>query len=110
MRRSPTGGEVVLWHNVRSRRLRGLEFRRQHEIGPFIVDFYCEEVKLAVEIDGAPHFEPEGRAYDARRTAWLKQHGVTVIHFENNDPVVNPGRMLEQIGRVVDKLRDGHPA
>jgi len=62
-------------------RLKGLKFRRQHPIGPYILDFYCAEAKLAVEVDGAGHDLLDQVAHDRRRTAWLAGRGIKVIRL-----------------------------
>jgi very-short-patch-repair endonuclease len=72
--------EVVLWSAIR-RRVTGARFRRQHALGPYILDFYCPAARLAVEVDGIVH-EGEGAArHDARRDAWLASKGVRVLRF-----------------------------
>ncbi len=70
--------EVVLWQALRGRRLGGARIRRQHPIGPYILDFYCDEARLAVEVDGASHDHPDQMRHDARRTEWLNLRGITV--------------------------------
>ena len=71
--------EVLLWGALRGRRLGDIRFRRQHPVGPFILDFYCEAARLAVEIDGAGHDHPDQARHDARRTEWLALRGITVM-------------------------------
>ena len=78
-RRLMTPPEARLWTALRAGRLNGYKFRRQHPIGPYILDFYCAEAKLAVEVDGAVHDQPERVAHDLRRTAWLGERGVKVV-------------------------------
>ena len=95
LRRELTPIETILWQRLRSRRLAGLKFRRQHPIGRFITDFYCAERKLVIEIDGDTHAE-QGR-YDASRTAWLEEHGIKVIRFNNRDVLDNLPGVLEMI-------------
>ena len=73
-----TPPEARLWHFLRGHK-QGLKFRRQHPIGPFILDFYCPAAKLAVEVDGAGHDHPDQMARDARRTAWLNRRGIRVL-------------------------------
>lgn len=80
-RRDMTPPEARLWNALRAGRLHGYKFRRQHPIGPYILDFYCAEAKLAVEVDGAVHDLPERVAHDRRRTAWLAERGVKVIRL-----------------------------
>ena len=81
LRRDQTDAEGVLWRDLRGRRLAGFKFRRQHPLGPFILDFYCPERKLAIELDGGQHFEPARRAYDSRRSEFLTARGITVLRF-----------------------------
>ncbi len=81
LRRAMTLPETILWNCLRKERLRGLSFRRQHPLGPYILDFYQPAVKLAVEIDGAGHDQAEQIAHDAQRDAWLRAQGVTVLRF-----------------------------
>ena len=70
-RRRMTPPEARLWRFLRAHRLKGYGFRRQHPIGPFILDFYCAGARLAVEVDGAVHDDPDQIERDRRRTAWL---------------------------------------
>jgi very-short-patch-repair endonuclease len=79
-----TDAEAVLWFHLRDRRTCGFKFRRQHPCGPFILDFYCAEERLAVELDGGQHFETTAQAYDERRTAFLQLHGIRVLRFSND--------------------------
>ena len=95
LRRELTPIEAILWQRLRSRRLAGLKFRRQHPIGPFITDFYCAERKLVIEIDGDTHAEQA--RYDASRTAWLEEQGNRVIRFNNRDVLDNLPGVLEMI-------------
>ncbi len=73
-----TAPEVKLWSLLRGRRPR---FRRQHPVGPYILDFFCPERRLAVEVDGAGHDHPTQAAHDADRGLWLEQRGIRVIRF-----------------------------
>ena len=77
-RQNPTGAEGVLWDRVRSGRL-GVRFRRQHPIGDFVLDFYCAEERLAVEIDGPLH-EQQAK-YDEWRDSQLSQHGIRLLRI-----------------------------
>jgi very-short-patch-repair endonuclease len=98
LRRQATDAEALLWRHLRARRLDGLKFRRQHAIGPFIADLVCDECKLIVEADGGQH--QEQAAADERRTAWLEARGYQVLRFWNNDILMNPAGVLEEIHRV----------
>ena len=86
LRRELTGAERKLWRMLRDRRFEGVKFRRQHPIGPFIVDFYCHETGLIIELDGMSH---DGRAReDERRTAYLQRQSLRVRRILN-DEVLN---------------------
>lgn len=81
MRRHLTPPEARLWRCLKGGNLNGAKFRRQHPLGPYILDFYCVEARLAVEVDGAVHGTPERMAHDARRSAWLEAQGVRVLRI-----------------------------
>ena len=83
LRHDLTHAERRAWAILRNRRL-GFKFRRQHVIDGFIVDFYCHELRLAVEIDGAVHSDPKIAEYDAARTAHLQMRGLTVVRIAND--------------------------
>ena len=83
LRQHLTQTEAILWRALQRSQLAGRKFRRQHGIGPYIVDFYCPTEKLVVELDGAEHFTVSGEAHDAERTAYLNSMGLRVLRFEN---------------------------
>ena len=79
LRRQMTLPEVLLWQALRKRQLARFRFRRQHPIGPYILDFYCPAARLAVEVDGREHEIADQLRHDARRDAWLARRGVRVM-------------------------------
>ena len=83
LRQTLTAAEALLWINLKGRNLNGKKFRRQHSIGPYIVDFFCPECRLAIELDGASHMTDNGTDADEPRTQFLKRFNVRVIRFEN---------------------------
>jgi very-short-patch-repair endonuclease len=83
LRKRLTPAEAALWNQLKQSKLAGYKFRRQHSIGPYIVDFYCPAAKLAVEIDGEIHKAPEAQEYDRVRDAYLLGLGVRILRFEN---------------------------
>ena len=85
MRRALTPPEARLWTCIKSGGLEGLKFRRQHPVGPYILDFYCHASRLAVEVDGAGHDDPAQIAHDERRTHWLMTQGVEVLRVRATD-------------------------
>jgi very-short-patch-repair endonuclease len=95
LRTDSTTPERVLWGILRNRRLGGLKFRRQVPFGPYVVDFYCHEHRLVVELDGQSHDGQQES--DAARTAYLASIGLRVIRVTNSDLATNPdgvGRMI----------------
>jgi very-short-patch-repair endonuclease len=101
LRRDSTDAERVLWWHLRDRRFEGYKFRRQHSCGPFILDFYCPERRLAVELDGGQHFEPTAMVYDERRTTFLRQKGIAVLRFPTDLVFRELTVVLEQIATVL---------
>jgi very-short-patch-repair endonuclease len=77
--------EVILWNALRRRRLGGLHFRRQHPLGPYIIDFYCAEPHPAVEVDGYSHDVADRPERDAMRDAWLLERGVATLRIAVRD-------------------------
>ena len=97
LRRDATFPEKLLWSRLRAGRLAGIKFRRQHTIESYVVDFYCHEAQLAIELDGDSH---NGRAqYDAARTAVLERLGVRVLRIANDDVLQDLDAVLEMIMR-----------
>ena len=74
---------------------------KQRIIGSFIVDFYCHAAKLAIELDGSQHYEEQGLAYDAERTAILESYGIMVLRFSNRDIDTDFNAVCDQIDHVV---------
>jgi len=97
MRRAPTDAESKLWLFLRDRRLGGWRFRRQYFIGDYIIDFYCAEARLAVELDGGGHAEEEKIGADDRRTASLEGRGVRLLRFWNDQALRETDTVLEVI-------------
>ena len=98
-----TSAERVLWRRLRLRQLDGHKFRRQHAIGPFIVDFVCLERKIIVEVDGGQHSDARV-SYDRDRTQWLRAKGYTVLRFWNNDVMRDPESVAETIRQTLQDL------
>jgi very-short-patch-repair endonuclease len=83
LRKTATEAERVLWNFLRNRKLDGLKFRRQHRIDRFILDFYCAEKRLGIEIDGSVHDTPTQQERDAERTKELEERGIRLLRFKN---------------------------
>jgi very-short-patch-repair endonuclease len=89
--------EHILWNKLRNRALGGYKFKRQFSIGPYIVDFYCAEAKLVIEIDGATHVTEKELKYDKLRQEFLEEQGLKVNRFLNSDIKDNLEEVLEDI-------------
>src|SRR6266851_8530960 len=89
LRRTPTDAEIRLWSRLRRKQREGFRFRRQHPLGPFVVDFFCAAAKLIVEVDGEQHADD-----DDARTHWLEARGYRVIRFWNNEVLANTDGVL----------------
>jgi very-short-patch-repair endonuclease len=89
LRRNITKAEAVLWNKLRDRKVFNTKFRRQHPIHIFIVDFYCHEYKLVIEVDGEIHNDEDSSQYDLGRTEILNKFGLQVIRFSNDQVLYN---------------------
>ncbi len=113
LRQPQTPAEQKLWSHLRNRQLNNLKFRRQHPIEKFIIDFYCAEAKLCIEVDGDSHAEPDQIKYDQARTEWLTEEGYRVIRFTNRevfnqmDAVIE--RIIEECRKEPDSLSENAP-
>lgn len=96
-RKDLTKAEKILWSHLRDRRLKGCKFRRQHPIADFIVDFFCLECRLVVEVDGGYHTEKEQQQYDEGRTYTLEELKIKVIRFTNKEVIENTFFVLKTI-------------
>ncbi len=102
LRHPLTPAERKVWARVRNNQL-GFKIRRQHIIDRFIPDFYCAAAKLAIEIDGDSHADPDQAEYDEARTEWLEARGVRVIRFSNHDVHENLDGVLAAIQRTCEE-------
>jgi very-short-patch-repair endonuclease len=101
LRARETRSERILWDALRSRRFDGLKFRRQRPVGAFVLDFYCEELHLAIEIDGAIHLEPDVASRDAMRERDLREQGVRFIRVSARDVETDVVAVLEFVRRAL---------
>jgi very-short-patch-repair endonuclease len=100
LRKEPTLAERKLWAYLRGNKLNGLNFRRQHAIGNFIVDFVSIKRRLVIELDGSQHLEQE--EYDLERTKYLESQGYKVIRFWNNDVMNNINGVIQVIEHALN--------
>lgn len=97
LRKRQTAAEELFWKMVRNRNMLNLKIRRQHPVGPFIADFYCHELLLVIELDGSIHNIEEVKQKDIKREQFLKEQGLHVMRFTNDDVFANPHLIEEQI-------------
>ena len=105
LRKTETEPEKLLWRELKSKNFLGFKFRRQHPISQFIVDFYCHELKLIIELDGRIHLKPENSEYDDNRTAELERFGLRVIRFTNDEIENEMERVLEILRKEILIIR-----
>jgi len=105
LRKNATDAERALWRHLRNRQMLGFKFRRQMPVEPYIVDFACLDAHLIIEIDGGQHLDQ--RAYDERRTLFLKSCGYRILRFWNNEVLQETDAVLERIQQIL--LGSPHP-
>ena len=98
-----TPPEAAIWTRIRTRQPGRPSFRRQHPIGPYILDFYCAPLNLAIEIDGQIHDLGDNPEHDNRRTAWLNAQGIEVIRFSAADVLKNADEIADAIWLIARK-------
>lgn len=97
LRKTLTPAEAFLWNHLKAKKLDGRKFRRQHGIYQYIVDFYCAEERLVIELDGEVHNTANALEYDNKRTAVLTDLGLKVIRFENKMVFENLTSVLKEV-------------
>ena len=99
LRKHSTLAEVLLWQEIKGKRIKGYQFHRQVPMLDYIVDFYCHELALAIEVDGDSHYHDDAPKKDATRQQRIESYGVTFLRFEDKD-------IKQNIGFVLDSLND----
>jgi very-short-patch-repair endonuclease len=104
LRRDSTLVERRLWHRLGNGQIDGHRFRRQHPVGPYVLDFYCPRLRPAIELDGGQHNFPGESERDKRRELWLAARGITVLRFWNSDVIANIAGVLEKISILASEV------
>jgi very-short-patch-repair endonuclease len=107
LRRAATAVETRLWHRLRNAQIEGASFRRQHPAGQYVLDFYCPEIRLAIELDGGQHAQGRALQHDYQRDEWFADRGVITLRFWNSDITENLPGVLEMIAAKIIELRTG---
>ena len=102
LRRRQTAAEGVLWQLLRNRKLLGFKFRRQHQFGDYIADFYCREAELVVECDGGVPETNEQWHHDQKRDAYMISQGLRVLRFTNSEIMEDTERVLGEIAKRLE--------
>lgn len=103
LRLESTPAEEVLWQKLRNRKFLKLKFKRQHSVGNYIVDFYCANPRIIIELDGSVHSEKEQKLKDNHRDSNLKGMGFIVLRFSNNEVLNDSKNVLMQIENIIGK-------
>ncbi|HEX9801837.1 MAG TPA: endonuclease domain-containing protein [Gammaproteobacteria bacterium] len=109
LRHELTDCERLLWQHLRNRQLGGFKFRRQYPLPPYVLDFYCAELGLGVELDGGQHFSDEALRRDAERSRYLERYGVRVLRFSNREVLAQMAEVLAEILRQAE-IAAPHPS
>jgi very-short-patch-repair endonuclease len=104
LRRNMTLGEIALWREIKGKKL-GARFSRQIPIDHYIVDFYCKDLQLAIEVDGSVHFEEGKEEKDLIRQKRLESFAITVIRFNDSDVKNNLGWVLSEIKKTIEQIK-----
>jgi len=104
MRKTPTPAEMILWETLRDRKILDKKFRRQFALDCFILDFYCQELKLVIEVDGEIHSEPGQVAHDENRDDYLRSLGCTILRFPNEAVIRDLRTVILKIADTIDAL------
>ncbi len=110
LRSRSTFAEVVLWKYIKNKQILNTKFRRQHAIGNFIVDFYCPELNLIIELDGNNHFTEDGILKDRVRDKKLKSIDQNILRFENKAVLEYTQEVINLISEKIIQLRNIHPS
>ena len=105
MRSNATNVESLMWQLLRNKRFMNLKFRRQHVIVPYIVDFFCHELGLVIELDGGQHGTDDAIEYDAERTKFLEALGFKVVRYWNHEVLGNTEVVLDDLWCICWKLK-----
>jgi len=97
LRKNMPKAEQMLWTKLKNKQLNGYKFRRQYSVDQYIVDFYCPQAKLGIEVDGSSHFKESGIRSDKKRTLHMESYGIQIVRFTNNEIYENLSGVLNSI-------------
>ena len=100
LRSQETTAELILWEHLKGKQFHGLKFRRQHPIETFIVDFYCHQAKLVIELDGKIHLK--NKDADKLRSDEIEKYGIKVLRFTNEEIITDSVKVLSEIEQILN--------
>ena len=103
LRKNMTYCEKIVWLNLRKRQL-GYRFLRQYSVDHFVIDFYCPDLKLAIEVDGASHNDPEQKKYDIQRQKYLEEFNIKFVRIKDEEFLGNPNKAFMRIEDTIKLL------
>ena len=103
LRKNMTYCEKIVWLNLRKRQL-GYRFLRQYSVDHFVIDFYCPDLKLAIEVDGASHNDPEQKKYDIQRQKYLEEFNIKFVRIKDEELLGNPNQAFMKIEDAIKLL------
>ena len=107
LRTHGTPAEAMMWKLLKGKQLEGAKFRRQFSIGAYILDFYCPEFRICIELDGDGHYNADGYEHDQVRNTYLhEEHGIMTLRYENKDVFKNPEAICRQICVIIKAKRE----
>ena len=108
LRTHGTSAEATMWRMLKSKQIGGVKFRRQFSVGPYILDFYCPELRICIELDGDQHYNRQGYEHDQTRNTYLShEHGITTLRYENKDVFKFPEMIRTEITNLVKEKLEG---
>ena len=105
LRNNATSVEAIIWRTLKGKQVDGLKFRRQFGVGPYVIDFYCPEIRLGIELDGGVHKTSYTNEYDEMRTKFLNENRIRILRFDNEVVYNN----VEGIIEAIKDARSDHP-
>jgi very-short-patch-repair endonuclease len=109
LRNHSTKAEIRLWHYLRKKQLRGYDFHRQKPIDEFILDFYCHELMLGIEVDGFTHNWEETQKKDKIKEERMKELGITILRFLDEEVMFDADNVMKKIEEYIDRYEETHP-
>ena len=107
LRNQSTLSEILMWNELKGRKIKGYQFMRQKPIGNFIADFYCSKLKLAIEIDGESHGNPMRQMKDDEKDSYLISVGITVLRYDDDDVKTDISGVVDHLIEWIEQTENG---